>query len=405
MKIGLISSHSFSRPGGVKRHILGLYQEFQKRGIDVRIIVPRRKKSEKYGKDVVLLGTSFPLKFSGSQADFCVNFNPLAIESLLKKEKFDIIHLHNFGFPSALQVLERSSSLNILTFHANIEQSKFFKAFPSLLYLFRQIAQWKIDGIIGVAPLTLKVFNNFKGPKTVIPNGIDLGEFRPDAPKLREPPFDDPQKIKILFVGRIEKRKGLIYLLRAYRVLEKKFPNLALVVVGEGELKEKCRAFIAKHELKNVYFKGAVSGPKLPSYYASSDIFCSPAIFGESFGLVLLEAMACGTPVAAFANRGYKELLTGKHAEKFMAKPGDWRGLAKKLEILVGNPLLREEAKRAGLAGVQEYSWPKVADRILEFYKFARTHHQKKERDNGFSLEDSLKKLTAKILDKVIKSF
>lgn len=371
----------------------------------MKIIVPRRKRSERYGKDIVLLGTSFPLKFSGSQADFCVNFNPLAVESLLEREKFDILHMHNFGFPSAFQILERSSALNILTFHANLEQSKFFKTFPSLLYFFRQIAQWKISGIIGVAPLTLKVFRNYKGPKTVIPNGIDLTEFRPNVPRMREPPFDDLKKIKILFVGRIERRKGLIYLLRAYKILEKKFPELALVIVGEGELKEKCQEFIRKNNLKNIYFKGAVSGPKLPSYYASSDVFCSPAIFGESFGLVLLEAMACGTPVVSFANQGYKELLIGKRAEKFMAKPGDWRELAQKLEILIEDPLLRKEVGEAEIAEVQQYSWKKVADQVLGFYKYCSKHKQKKERDNGFSLDESLKKLTRKILDKVIETF
>src|SRR3989344_5168993 len=103
MKVGLVSFHSFSQPGGVKRHIFGLYKEFKRRGIETKIIVPRRKKNENYGRDVILLGTSFPVNFSGSQADFCVNFNPLAIEEVLQKEKFDVLHFHNCGFPSSLQ--------------------------------------------------------------------------------------------------------------------------------------------------------------------------------------------------------------------------------------------------------------------------------------------------------------
>ena len=102
MKVALISFHSFYKPGGVKRHVLGLHQEFKKRGIYSKIIVPRRESSENYGKDVILLGTSFPVTVDGTQADFDINFNPLAIDQVLSKEKFDILHFHNFIPPSAL---------------------------------------------------------------------------------------------------------------------------------------------------------------------------------------------------------------------------------------------------------------------------------------------------------------
>ena len=92
MKVALVSFHSFKNPGGVKAHILGLYKEYKKRGIDVKVIVPRRDKGESYGEDFILLGTSFPFFFNKSQADLVVNFNPLAIKKVLDKEKFDILH-------------------------------------------------------------------------------------------------------------------------------------------------------------------------------------------------------------------------------------------------------------------------------------------------------------------------
>jgi len=401
MKVGLISFHTFSQSGGVKKHILGLYKEFKKRGIETKIIVPRRKAKEYYGKDVILLGTSFPLNFSGSQADFCVNFNPLAIETLLNKEKFDILHFHNFGFPSALQILERSNSLNVLTFHANLAGSNFFKTFPTFLYILRKMADWKIDGIVGVAPLNLKIFRKFKGSKVIIPNGVDVGEFNPQAPKLREPPFNQKDKIKILFIGRIEKRKGLIYLLRAYKILEKKFPNLSLIIVGKGDWEEKCRSFVRKNNLKEVYFKGEAPGLKIPSYYASSDIFCSPAIFGESFGLVLLEAMASGLPLVAFANQGYKEFLEGKKNEEFLAKPGDWRGLAEKIETLIRNPQLRKELGEWGIREAKNYSWDKVASQVLDFYALC----EKREKGNGISLGKTIDKFINKLYSKDILSW
>jgi len=155
MKVALISFHSFYQPGGVKRHILGLAKEFRRRGIEVKIIAPRRKRSENYGKDVILLGTSFPVVVAGTETDFVINFNPLAIEDVLRKEKFDILHFHNFIIPSAFQILEKSESLNVVTIHANVEGSKFLKN-SGFFYLCKKIIQWKIDGLIGVASLNLK---------------------------------------------------------------------------------------------------------------------------------------------------------------------------------------------------------------------------------------------------------
>ncbi len=366
MKIGLISFHSFLNPGGVKRHILGLHQEFKKRGIQSKIIAPRRLKTENYGKDVILLGTSFPIHLAGTQADFSINFNPFAIKEVLEKEKFDILHFHNIGVPSTLQILEWSKSLNVLTFHANLERSKFLK---NLFLIFSKILPWKIDGVIGVASLNLEIFKDFKGPKTVIPNGIDLKEFNPKVPKMKK--FSD-DKVNILFLGRIEERKGLIYLLKAFKILNKKISNLRLIVVGEGPLKDGCQKWVEKNKLKNVVFEEEVTEKEAPSYYRTADIFCSPAIYGESFGIVLIEAMASGIPVVAFANEGYKGVLEKTKGGKFLAKPKDYKTLSKKLEILIKNPRLRKEMGEWGIKEAQKYSWPKIADQVLAFYELCR---------------------------------
>ena len=368
-KIGIVSFHTFSQPGGVNKHIFGLFKEFKKRGIEVKIIVPRRKASEKYeNKDMILMGTSFPISFNGSQADFNINFNPVALEKTLKKERFDILHFHNFGFPSILQILlspSASDTLNILTFHANLIGNPFVKKFPTLIPTINKICQWKINGVIGVAPLVLEYFQTFKGLKRIIPNGIDLEEFNPSVPEIKK--FKD-DKINILFVGRIEERKGLIYLLKAYKKLEKKHSNLRLIIIGEGPLKENCESYVKDNNLKNVVFEGQVT-KNTASYYKTADIYVSPAIFGESFGIVLLEAMACGTPLVAFDNQGYKDLLKGTYSEKFLAKNKDYNDLANKIESLIKNPALREEASREGLGDVQKYSWKTIASEVLSFYK------------------------------------
>ena len=367
-KIGIVSFHSFSQPGGVKNHVLELSKEFQKRNIQTKIIVPRRNKSEEYGKDVILLGTSFPIAFNGSQADFNINFNPVALEKVLKKEKFDILHFHNFGFPSILQILLSPSTnnvLSVLTFHANLTGNPFVKKFPTLLTTINKICNWKIDGVIGVSPLVLDYFKNYKKLKEIIPNGINLETFNPSVPEIKK--FKDG-KLNILFIGRIEKRKGLIYLLKAYKKLEKRHSNLRLIIVGKGPLENKCKTYIKKNKLKNIVFEGEIT-KGVASYYKTADIYVSPAIFGESFGIVLLEAMACGTPLVAFSNQGYKDVLKGKFSERFLAKNKDHLDLAKKIEELIENPSLRKEAGEKGLKEVQEYSWTKIADQVLSFYQ------------------------------------
>lgn len=375
MKVGLISFHSFLQPGGVKRHILGLHQEFKKRGIESKIIAPRRSSLENYGKEVILLGTSFPWRTTGTQGDFCINFNPFAIRRVLEKEKFDVLHFHNCGFPSTLQILELSECLNILTFHANLEKSVFIKTFPGFIYAFNKLVQWKIDGVIGVAPLNLKIFKYYKGPKTVIPNGIDLAEFNPKVPKIKK--YLDG-KINILFLGRIEERKGLIYLLRALKILNGKHDNLRLIVVGEGPLKKYCQKWALKNGLDNVVFEKPISQKEVPSYYRTADIYCSPAIYGESFGIVLIESMAVGTPVVAFANKGYAGVLKNTKGGKFLARPRHYKILAEKLDALIKNPKLREEMGEWGKKESEKYSWPKIVDQVLAFYDSCRKERSRR---------------------------
>ncbi|MBL7142529.1 MAG: glycosyltransferase family 4 protein [Candidatus Pacebacteria bacterium] len=369
MKVGLISFHSFLYPGGVKRHIFGLHEEFKKRGIESKIIAPRRLRRESYGKDVILLGTSFPFNVGGTQGDFCFNFNPFSIKKVLDKENFDVLHFHNCGFPSTFQILEHSKALNILTFHANLEKNNFVKSFPGFFYLFDRLVRWKTDGIIGVAPLCLEFFKNYKGPKAIIPNGIDLDEFSKKLPKLKR--FSD-DKLNILFLGRIEERKGLIYLLKAFKILDKSYSNLRLIVVGDGTLKSICQRWAKRNKLKNVVFEKGAKEENVPQYYKTADIFCSPAIYGESFGIVLVEAMASGIPVVAFANEGYKGVLEKGKGKMFLAEPKDYKVLAERLELLIKDEKLRKVMGEWGTQEAKKYSWPKIADEVLNFYKLCR---------------------------------
>ncbi|MFA5746879.1 MAG: glycosyltransferase family 4 protein [Candidatus Paceibacterota bacterium] len=380
MKVGFISFHSFSNPGGVKNHILGLSEEFSKRGIENKIIAPRRNPEEDYGKKIILLGTSFPFPFGGSEADLCVNFNPIAIKEVLDREKFDVLHFHNLSVPSAWQIMLNSSakkSLNILTFHSNVAGSELIRTFPEFLYPVKKMVEWKMDGIIGVSPLILKYFKGFKKPTAVIPNGVNVSYFSPER-------FEDKKlmagaspniftsgrqgKINILFLGRIEDRKGLIYLLQAFKSLCNSYDNLLLTVVGDGPLEEECRIFVKDNSLDNVIFKGRASEEQAPFYYNDCDIYCSPAIYGESFGIVLIEAMAAGKPVVAYGIDGYTSVLGKGSGKKFLAKAKDTADLASKLEMFILDEKLRQKMGRWGMKEVQKYDWPKIADQVLDFY-------------------------------------
>jgi len=290
--------------------------------------------------------------------------------------------------------------------------------FPILLEILRMVIEWKINGVIGVSKVALKILNKCRVPMTVIPNGIDLEQFNPKIPKIKKfsnkkiKAFDklslNPERgrrINILFVGRIEERKGLIYLLKAYQILTRKFQNLRLIIIGEGELKGKCQNFVEKYNLKDVYFEGEKTGQKLVSYFNTADIFCAPSIYGESFGIVLLEAMACKLPVVAFANEGYKSTLEGKKGARFLAKPKNYRDLAKKIEILIENENLRKEMGKWGKSEAKKYSWDRICNKVLNFYQFCQKEKAKKEKES-FSPEKLFEKFdkeNIKDLDDILK--
>ncbi|MDD4409342.1 MAG: glycosyltransferase family 4 protein [Candidatus Pacebacteria bacterium] len=362
MKVGLISSHSFVNPGGVKNHIIELYNHLKKRGIECKIIIPRRNKREDYGEDIIFLGRSWQLNTAGTQGDFCL-VSKSKVKTVFEREEFDVLHFHNFILPYSSIMLGCSKSTNIVTIHANLEAMPIVRSMPFLVDGLAARYMPKIDGILGVADFNLHAFKDFELPKEVIPNGIDLYKFNPGNQGI--PSFDDG-KVNILFIGRIEERKGLIYLLIAYKALKEKYPNIRLIIVGEGVLENECKDYCKHNSLEDVVFEGTKEDVR--SYYASCDIFCSPAIYGESFGIVLLEAMASGKPVVCFGNMGYRRVLEGTEGEGFMAPPRDQDGLISKLALLIEDAELRERMGNWGLEEAKKYSWDSVVDRIIAFY-------------------------------------
>jgi len=176
-------------------------------------------------------------------------------------------------------------------------------------------------------------------------------------------------KLNILFVGRLEKRKGANYLLKAYRRVKRDIPNSRLIIVGPGtKLRDKYEEQVEKYDLKDVVFVGYTSHEELPRYYKTADIFCAPATGWESFGIVLLEAMAVGKPIVASDIDGYASILS-HGVEGLLVPPKDEESLAQALISLLKDEKLRQEMGARGILKAEEYDWKNVARRVESLYE------------------------------------
>jgi phosphatidylinositol alpha-mannosyltransferase len=212
-------------------------------------------------------------------------------------------------------------------------------------------------------------------PLRVIPNGIDISVFHPGHTPIRHLRDD---RVNILFVGRLEKRKGLGYLLRAYEFMKPRVPNSRLIVVGDGPLRSSVESYISRHRLPDVVMAGYVPDSVLPRYYCSADIFCAPATGAESFGIVLLEAMATGLPVVATEIDGYMSVLEPGR-DSLTVQPKGWAELGAALVILARDADLRRRMGAYGLEKARRYAWEEVASQVVDVYNQARQFHARRE--------------------------
>ena len=195
--------------------------------------------------------------------------------------------------------------------------------------------------------------------------GVDFEHFAVDVPPIGE--FCDG-KLNILFVGRLEKRKGLDYLLGAYAHIKKEFPNSRLIVVGPGtRLRSNYMRKVSRMKLEDVVFTGRVSYADLPRYYQAADIFCAPATGEESFGIVLLEAMSAGKPIIASNISGYASVVDAG-IEGLLVPPRDEVALAQAITSLFSDSILRKRMGANGRRRAGEYRWEHVAQRVLDYY-------------------------------------
>ena len=367
MKIALVSPYDFAYPGGVVNHISSLEHHLTRMGHDVKVIAPTSRVVATFGDRFIPIGKPRPVPTSGSIARITLSLRLAStIKAVLNAEKFDIIHLHEPFMPMLCSAILRFSNVpNIGTFHACNGTPGYNLAWPiGIIILKRRLH--KLDGKIAVSKPAMEFASKYvPGYYNIIPNGVDLERFSPDVSPIEE--FCDGKQ-NILFVGRLESRKGLNYLIKAYQQVKQEIPNSRLIVVGPGtRLRKKYEKWIRRHGLKDVVFVGYVPDTELPRYYKTADVFCAPATGRESFGIILLEAMAVGKPIVATNIGGYASVVT--HGEDgLLVPPEDSRGLARALIAVISDETLRQQLGDRGRVKAAEYSWEKIAQRVFDYY-------------------------------------
>ncbi len=367
MKVGLVTAYDLAVPGGVRTHILGLGQELQRRGIEVCVLGPSSREAP-WGGDHALrfvrMGRPVAIPTAGSVARMGINpLTGLKVRRVLAAEGFDLLHLHEPFLPMApFWSLVLSDAVKVGTFHlARDRPNKLYRYGRGLL----RPLNHQLHGRIAVSePARHTVARYLGGDYAIVPNGIGEAAFADGGRDQfkREP--------VILFVGRLERRKGLSDLLRAFVSVRKQVPLARLVVVGDGPLRASAETFVQRHGIDGVELRGRVQDEELPRLYREAAVFCAPSLENESFGIVLIEAMAAGTPVVASDLPGYRSVLVEGETGVIVPR-GDVRALGEQLVRVLEDGALRERLGAAARERARRFSWAVVIDDVLAQYRLA----------------------------------
>lgn len=361
MRIGMVCPYSFDVPGGVQSHVLQLAQVMRDRGHEVSVLAPSSSHVE-LPDYVVSGGRAVPIPYNGSVAR--LRFGPAThrkVKRWLAEGEFDVLHLHEPNAPSlSMLALQAAEGPIVATFHTSTTKSLTLSVFQGILRPYHE----KIVGRIAVSDLARRWQMEALGSDAVeIPNGVDVSAFA-NGPVLQG--YPRPGKT-VLFLGRFdERRKGMDVLLRALPRLVEKFPDVQVLIVGRGDADELCEEAgpLAGH----LRFLGQVSDDEKASALRSADVYCAPNTGGESFGIVLVEAMAAGTPVVASDLDAFRRVLRDGEAGRLVAVD-DGEALAAGLIEVLSDDALRARYVETARAAVRRYDWPVVARQIERVYE------------------------------------
>ncbi len=362
MKIGLVTPYVYPLPGGVTQHVRYLYENLRLRGHHVRILTSSHGLQRASEGDIIRIGKGFSMPVNGSVGTITLSPRFVSqVRDMLEREQFDLLHFHEPFVPFLSPIILRlSTSVNVATFHA---YGGFSASYEFGSRVMRGEAA-RLHGRIAVSGAAKHFIERyFPGEYKVIPNGVDVDRFRRAVPLARWQ--DGPRNI--LFVGRFEPRKGLLELLKAYRILRKTGCDCRLLVVGSGPLAKEARRYIATRRMRGVEFLGRVGDEEKAQLFRTADVYVSPATGGESFGIVLLEAMASGTAIVASDIHGYKGVVR-RGREGLLVPPREPKEIAAAVARLLRDDELRTAMGAAGQARAQEFSWERVTAKVDDFY-------------------------------------
>lgn len=363
MKVGLVCPYSLSWPGGVQTHVLALAPRLQEAGIDVRIVAPCDAAPPV--PELIGTGPSIPVPANGSIARLA--FGPssvMAVRRILREERFDVLHIHEpFQAGASLLALSMAHGTPVVgTFHAAADELAWYRLLSPVL---RAIAS-RITvraAVSGAARALAEKY--FGGEYVILPNGIEPAEFAGVDPYPRA-----AGEFVLLFVGRLEPRKGCEILLEAWPRIRSEVPGATLWIAGDGPEGDLLRERARSAGLESVDFLGRVSRDELAGRYRTADAFCAPSLGGESFGIVLLEAMAAGTPVVASDLPGYAEVVEDGR-DGLLFERSDPEALAARVCELARDDGLRVQLASRGPARAAEFAWEALVPRVIEQYEAA----------------------------------
>ena len=362
MRIGMVCPYTWDVPGGVQEHIKDLAEALIGLGHEVSVISPADDDAPLPGY-VVPAGRAVPVPYNGSVARLA--FGPLSaarVRRWVKEGGFDVLHVHEPAAPSlSLLACWVADGPIVATAHTANPRSRVMHA----AYLALQTALEKISGWIAVSEAArTTLVEHMGGDAVLIPNGVTVSRYEKASPLPGWP----GEGGALGFLGRMEEpRKGLDVLLRAFELLAAQRPGLRLLVAGPGDLDE-VRAKVTDAIRDRLILLGRVTQEDKARFYHSVDVFCAPNTGGESFGVVLIEAMAAGAPIVASDLDAFQLVLRdGRAGELFPA--GDPAALAAAASRLLDDPSLRARLSAAATDAVRAYDWPMVARDVVKVYE------------------------------------
>lgn len=365
LRIALASPYDFAVPSGVNQHVKHLSDELRRLGHHVTIFAPLSKSDTGTPKsDFHGFGGVVPVPANGSVAHISCSLNLPRLKRLLSQERFDVMHCHEPLTPMLTLAMLRFSDIpSVGTFHAYGESSPHYVVTrPILRHFFN-----RIDGRVAVSELARDFASRyFGGDYRIIPNGVDTSLFESQAEPMEHLMDGRPN---VLFLGRFEEdRKGFDYALKALSLVRHTFPDVRLVVVGHGNASRFTERMRRYGISQNVHFTGKVSDVDRARYMATCQFLIAPNTGSESQGMIVLEAMAAGLSVIASNITAFAGVVTHGR-DGLLVEPGNEHCLAKSMVRVLSDPSNYRQMAACGRLKAAEYSWPKVADQLVEFYR------------------------------------